>query len=356
MCDFNVSSMRATRNPFSGKQNHQMSYETAHTLNLKTSSNSCANACNALLWSIQSHFTGAELGRLVRSTSSQGVLPRSLFSDPSFLRERAVETLTHDRRCTLGPVLNGAHTTQNSMPLLNRFEIETLLHRRLPADFPLALRYAGNPEILKKRRVALVGSRHPTFYGREQTARFARALAEQGVCVVSGAAIGVDTVANMISHAFGSSAAVLGSGLQCPYPKSNQQLLKAMATSGRGLILSEFDDLQRAEKWNFPRRNRIIAALCDFLMVIEAASASGTLITAHLAADCGIDVGALPGPVHSPNSQGSNQLIKEGAFCIESPEEILERFINLGHQEEQQTLENSENEPVPFGHTLSSLF
>ncbi len=333
-----------------------MNNETAQSLNLKTASDSRTNACNALLWSIQSHFTAAELGRLVRSASIQGTLPRSLLSDPLLLRERAFEALTHDRRCALGHVFNGAHTTQNHMPLLNRFEIETMIRRRLPADFPLALRYSGNPDILKKRRVALVGSRHPTFYGREQTARFATALAEQGVCVISGAAIGVDTVANMISHACGSSVAILGSGLQRPYPKSNQQLLKAMATSGRGLVLSEFDDLQRAEKWNFPRRNRIIAALSDFLMVIEAASASGTLITAHLAADCGIDVGALPGPVHSPNSQGSNQLIKEGAFCIESPEEILERFINLGHQEEQQTLENSENEPVPFGHTLSSLF
>lgn len=333
-----------------------MNNETAQTSNPKTSSNSSINACNTLLWSIQCYFTGAELGRFIRSASIQGALPRSLFSDPDALRKCALETLTHDRRAALAQSLNGAHTTHFRMPLLNRLEMETLIRRSLPADFPLALRYSGNPNVLKKRRVALVGSRHPTFYGREQTARFATALAEQGVCVISGAAIGVDTVANMISHACGSSVAVLGSGLQRPYPKSNQLLLKTMATSGRGLILSEFDDLQRAEKWNFPRRNRIIAALCDFLMVIEAASASGTLITAHLAADCGVDVGALPGPVHSPNSQGSNQLIKEGAFCIENPEEILERFINLGHQEVQQTLENSDNEPVPYGHTLSSLF
>jgi DNA processing protein len=87
-----------------------------------------------------------------------------------------------------------------------------------------------------------------------------------------------------------------------------------------------------AVRWNFPKRNRIIAALCDFLLVIEAAHASGSMITACLAADFGVDVGALPGPVTSPTSQGSNHLIKEGAFCIERPEEILERLDILGHQ------------------------
>jgi DNA processing protein len=157
-------------------------------------------------------------------------------------------------------------------------------------------------------------------------------LSENNICVVSGAAIGIDTIANNVAFHCGSTVAVLGSGLAVPYPRSNRTLFERMARSRNALVLSEFPDHEVAMRWNFPRRNRVIAALCDFLLVIEAAHASGSMITACLAADFGVDVGALPGPVCSPTSQGSNHLIKEGAFCIERPEEILERLDILGHQ------------------------
>jgi DNA processing protein len=215
---------------------------------------------------------------------------------------------------------------------LHKNALMQLLQKPLPSSFPHELRFAGQPETLARPRVALVGSRHPTFYGREQAARFAKVLAENGVCVVSGAAIGIDTIANSVAFQHGYTAAVLGSGLGFPYPRSNRYLFERMAHSPNSLILSEFPDHEVAARWNFPKRNRVIAALCDFVFVIEAAVASGSMITACLAADLGVDVGALPGPVHSPTSQGSNQLIKEGAVCIERPEEILERLAILRHQ------------------------
>jgi DNA protecting protein DprA len=309
----------------------------------------------SLLWFIQRHFSGTELGRFTRSVRLQGRHPASLFSEPQTLLTASLDALSPERRSTLECRMNDLLTEETHSDLLSRADVEHLTHKELPDDFPLALRFQGEPEVLKRKKVAIVGSRHPTFYGREQSARFARALAEHGLCVVSGAAIGIDTVANICSHECGMSVAVLGSGLMTPYPRSNIALLHALGRSGRGLILSEFDDFQRAEKWNFPKRNRIIAALCDFLLVIEAALGSGTLITAHLAADYGIEVGALPGPVHSPNSQGSNQLIKEGAFCIERPEEILERFVNLSHQW-GRIQETSENESEFYRPPLSPLF
>jgi DNA protecting protein DprA len=286
------------------------------------------------LWLLQNLFTSAELTNFLRLLSKHSNDGRELLHHPEKLHTLALSVLPPEKQERLHLLLSHPPNSASNQNLITRFEIESLIRRMLPPSFPLALRYSGNPNLLSRKRVGIVGTRHPTFYGREQAARFARTLAENGVCVVSGAAIGIDTVANLMGHNSGASVAVLGSGLGVPYPRANTGLFRCMEYSGRGLLLSEFPDDQRAEKWNFPKRNRIIAGLCDFLLVIEAGLHSGTMITAHLAADIGVDVGALPGPVHSPTSQGSNLLIKDGAFCIESPEEILERLANLGHQKD----------------------
>ncbi|MEN9809194.1 MAG: hypothetical protein RLZZ488_761 [Pseudomonadota bacterium] len=307
-----------------------------------------------LLWFVQNNFTSREL-RLFRHIHMKcGVLNQELDGSVTELERAICDCLTDERRSAIKKDIRRLASETPQSGLLSCQQLAEFTARPLPADFPLAMRFLGEPNVLRQKRVAIVGSRQPTFYGREQAARFARTLAENGVCVVSGAAIGIDTVANLMAHAYGASVAVLGSGLAMPYPRSNLSLLSAMSRSGRGLILSEFPDQQRAEKWNFPRRNRIIAGLCDFLLVVEAGLASGTLITAHLAADLGVEVGALPGPVHSPTSQGSNLLIKEGAFCIERPEEILERFVILGHQESghQETAAHDEFRRQPVSPPL----
>ncbi len=212
---------------------------------------------------------------------------------------------------------------------LGRYQLESILKKPLQHPSFLAFQYLGNPEVLQKPIVAIIGSRKPTYYGREQTQRFACALAKEGCTILSGGAIGIDSIANAVGHDHGSSCAIIGSGIKKLYPASNLKLFQNMGNSQNGLILSEFHCYESPQKWNFPRRNLSIAALADFVLVIEAAFTSGSLITAHAAADFGTDVGALPGEVTHVNSQGTNELIKNGAFCIQTPQDVLERVSFL---------------------------
>jgi DNA processing protein len=186
---------------------------------------------------------------------------------------------------------------------------------------PERLWLRGCAEILERRpRVAIVGTRAPSPYGEAQARRFALALAERGVCVVSGLARGIDQAAHRAAlDVNGATIAVLGSGVDRPWPTG--ALTDEMAE--RGLLMSEFHPGEGPRPHHFPLRNRVISGLCDGVLVIEAAHASGSLITAHWAADQGRAVWALPGRVDQPMSRGTHRLIREGAQLVESPDEIL---------------------------------
>lgn len=171
------------------------------------------------------------------------------------------------------------------------------------------------------RKVAIVGSRAPTPYGEAQAHRFGQALARRGVCVVSGLARGVDAAAHAGAlEAGGATIAVLGCGVDRPWPAG--ALADRMGTEG--LLVSEFPPGASPRRHHFPLRNRIIAALSDGVLVIEAAHASGSLITARWAADQGQDVFALPGRVDHPMARGTLRLLREGATGVDSPEMLLE--------------------------------
>ncbi|RDB35533.1 MAG: DNA-processing protein DprA [Spirobacillus cienkowskii] len=213
----------------------------------------------------------------------------------------------------------------NKKNIISRFELEKILSKPFMHPALLAFEYLGNIQILNQPIVAIIGSRRPTYYGRQQTHHFAKTLAEHGMTIVSGGALGIDAIANAVGHEYGSSCAVIGSGIEKPYPASNIKLFHSLAASNRGLVLSEFNSEDIAQKWNFPRRNISIAALADFILVIEAKITSGSLITAHAALDLGIDVGALPGDINRANSCGTIELIKNGAFCIKTPYDVIER-------------------------------
>jgi DNA processing protein len=189
---------------------------------------------------------------------------------------------------------------------------------------PVELWARGRIELLERRpRVAIVGTRSPTPYGEAQAVRFARALAAEGVCVVSGLARGIDQAAHAGAlDAGGSSIAVLGSGVDRPWPEG--ELAERMAREG--LLLSEFPPGQAPRRHHFPLRNRLISALSRFVLVVEAAHASGSLITARWAADQGRGVGALPGRVDHPMARGCHRLIREGALLVETPDEVLEEL------------------------------
>jgi DNA processing protein len=186
---------------------------------------------------------------------------------------------------------------------------------------PDSLWLRGRIELLAAApRVALVGSRSPTPYGETQARRFARVLAGSGVVIVSGYARGVDQCAHRAAlEAGGRTIAVLGNGVARPWPECDllPQLL------ARGLFVSEREPDEPPRPQHFPLRNRLISGLSRAVLVIEAAHASGSLITARWAADQGREVFALPGRVDHPMARGCHRLLREGARLVEDPEELL---------------------------------
>ncbi len=193
-------------------------------------------------------------------------------------------------------------------------------------DPPFALFIRGNPE-WREKNVAIVGTRRMTSYGRHVAASLARDLACAGVGIVSGLALGVDTVALESANAYGSTIAVLGSGVDDTtiYPRANFHLAKSMIESG-SIVMSEFPLRTLGLKHHFPLRNRIISGLCQATVVVEAAEGSGSLITANSALDQNRDVFSVPGPITSPQSQGTNKLLKMGAIPCTSAADILEQL------------------------------
>jgi DNA processing protein len=178
--------------------------------------------------------------------------------------------------------------------------------------------------LLKKPRVAVVGSRSLSAYGREATHKLTTALVEQGVVIVSGLALGVDSVAHKATiEAGGQTIAVLPGGVQTPYPGSHRRLSEQILELG-GVLVSEYPDGAIPYPANFLARNRIIAALSDIIVVTEAAERSGSLSTARHGMELGRDVLAVPGSIYSPTSAGTNNLIKTGAQLITDARDILQ--------------------------------
>ncbi|MBK8178108.1 MAG: DNA-protecting protein DprA [Planctomycetes bacterium] len=196
--------------------------------------------------------------------------------------------------------------------------------RRVPSP-PDEIFVRGRLELLARTpRVAIVGTRAPTPYGESQARHFARVLGAAGVVVVSGLARGIDEAAHGGALDVGAaSVAVLGSGVDRPWPAG--PLAERMLREG--LLLSEFAPGEGPRKHHFPLRNRLIAGLSRAVVVIEAAHASGSLITARWAVDMGKDVYALPGRVDHPMARGCHRLLREGATLVEAPEELL---VELG--------------------------
>jgi len=220
--------------------------------------------------------------------------------------------------------------------------IITLADTRYPgallatADPPVLLYVEGAARWLREgaplsaAMLAIVGSRNPTAQGRENAYRFARALREAGLCVVSGLARGVDGAAHegALAAAPGGAGpatiAVVGTGLDQVYPRAHEALAARIAE--HGLMMSEYPLGTPPLAGNFPRRNRIISGLSAGTLVVEAALASGSLITARLASEQGREVFAIPGSIHAPQSRGCHALIRQGAKLVETAQDILEEL------------------------------
>ncbi|MBL0122018.1 MAG: DNA-protecting protein DprA [Betaproteobacteria bacterium] len=193
------------------------------------------------------------------------------------------------------------------------------------ADPPVILYMKGRRELLAAANtagIAIVGSRNATPGGLQNAETFARALSDAGMTVISGMALGIDAAAHRGGmDGAGSTIAVVGTGLDLVYPARNRALAHQLAE--KGLLVSEFALGTPALASNFPRRNRIISGLSRGVLVVEAALASGSLITARQAGEQGRDVFAIPGSIHSPFSKGCHLLIKQGAKLVDDAADIL---------------------------------
>ena len=210
--------------------------------------------------------------------------------------------------------------------LLQDQDFPEMLTQGITAPPVLFLR--GNTGLLHKPSAAIVGSRHATPQAMRIARDFGRALGEQGIPVVSGMASGIDTAAHQGAlQTKGGTVAVWGTGIDRIYPPSNKNLAYEIAE--KGLIVSEFPLDTRPYAGNFPRRNRLIAALSQVTLVVEAALESGSLITAKLAAEMGREVMAVPGSIDNPHSKGCHKLIKDGAKLVECLDDIVQECPQL---------------------------
>lgn len=215
---------------------------------------------------------------------------------------------------------------------------------------------------LDRPRVAIVGSRAVSAYGKQVTAKLAWELAERGVVIISGLALGVDGIAHQACvEAGGTTVAVLANGLDRIYPSTHTALSRHILEQG-GTIMSEYAAGMPSFKYNFIARNRIVAGLAQALLITEAAEKSGTLHTAKFALEQGRDVLAVPGNITSPGSAGTNQLIKTGAIPVTSVDDVLyalgidhahaAQVRTRGSNAEEQAIISLLYEGISDGHAL----
>ncbi len=200
-------------------------------------------------------------------------------------------------------------------------------------DPPAVLFGRGDPDLLRglpaAEMVTIVGSRRASSYGRELATDLGREIASAGLTVVSGMALGIDSYAHRGAlDAGGQTLAVLGCGVDVPYPPRHTRLYEEIVE--KGLVIAELPPGTRARRWTFPARNRIMAALSQMTVVVEARERSGSLITAEMAQELSREVGAVPGRVGSSPAEGTNALLRDGASLIRGGEDVLDAMIGVG--------------------------
>lgn len=210
---------------------------------------------------------------------------------------------------------------------------------------PAVLFARGDLDALRRRRVAIVGTRNATTSGTATAFELGEALAVEGVAVVSGLARGIDGAAHRgvrRAEVDGAAVAVVGSGLDRPYPRRNTDLWAWVGE--HGLLLSEWTPDTEPTAWRFPQRNRIIAALAEVLVVVESRERGGSLITARLAADRDVQIMAVPGSPRSRSATGTNQLLVDGAAPVTS---VLDVLVMLGLDHRRQGSLPFDPRPLP---------
>lgn len=252
----------------------------------------------------------------------------SLFygSNLSFLPTSTQEMLSSDiRSAAIEERIN--HYRNSNIHVITYFDDEYPALLKEIYEPPWVLYGKGDIELLKKdRKLAVVGSRQPTNYGKMAVEEIFPKLVEKEFVIVSGLAAGIDTIAHETAIKLkGSTIAVIAGGLFHIYPKQNSRL--ALEMMRNHLVLSEYPPDTKPFRWHFPMRNRIISGMSRGTLIVEARHSSGSLITANYAVQEGREVFALPGNIFSPNSTGTNELIQQGAKLVQTSEDILSEFL-----------------------------
>jgi len=300
-------------------------------------------------------------GQKLIALLQQGISPASILSQ-----------IKHENLWGKGPsleILQNKFSAEREIEVCAQKSVRflTILDPHYPSrlkeisDPPLVLYVKGDILETDTASVAIVGSRHPSFYGNQQAKKISRDLAESGLTIVSGMARGIDQAAHeaALTVPFGRSIAVLGCGIDRIYPPENKKIYEQLCE--RGAVISEYAFGTAPLAENFPRRNRIISGLALAVLVIEAHSRSGSLITAHQALDQGREVFAMPGPVDQLTSKGTHSLIREGANLLESAQDVIEvlnpvlwPLIPSGNRTESTTLTDTKVVPKPETEALCS--
>ena len=214
-------------------------------------------------------------------------------------------------------------------------------------DPPIGLYWQGE-YIVDRPCVAIVGTRRSTVYGRSVAKKFASELARLGFCIVSGMARGTDTAAHEGAlEAGGKTVAVFGCGLDTIYPPENMNLYHQILKTGA--VVSEFPFARRADRQTFPMRNRLVAGMCQGVIVIESAASGGSMITARFAGEQGRTLMAVPGRIDQDSSAGCHQLIRDGAIMVTSVDDVLEelRYERMQFPSEEPELDLGETPSPP---------
>ncbi|HEV8384844.1 MAG TPA: DNA-processing protein DprA [Candidatus Acidoferrales bacterium] len=266
-------------------------------------------------------------GKLLRELGSpEAIFAASLTTLESARLPAAVAQAIHSQKPLRDAETELAEIRKNGCGLLTWDEPAYPQRLREIYDPPPLLYVRGNPELLDRYSIAIVGTRRPTPYGVQLAERLAQDLAERGLVIVSGLARGVDSCAHKgaLASARGATVGVLGSGIDVVYPKENKKLFAKMEE--RGAIITEFPLGSFPAPQNFPIRNRVIAGMALGVVVVEGAQYSGSLITARLAMEFGREVFGVPGNVTQPASFGPNLLIKQGAKLVTGWEDVIEEL------------------------------
>jgi DNA processing protein len=301
----------------------------------------CDTALEWLTLSLLPGVGSTTLCRLAQRFATPSSIIDSAGRDPA-INPRLARTLTNKKLFSTAKLL-----ASQQLDSLCHNQVSLVCHDspgypkqlRTLDDFPVLLFYQGEITHLGNPAVALVGSRAATSYGRDISYKLAVGLARQGIVVVSGVALGIDTMAHRGALAAGGlTVGVLGCGLDVVYPQANKDLYQQIVDNG--VLLSEYPCGTRPDGFRFPARNRIISGLVAGVVVVEATVKSGSLITARLALDQGKEVFAVPGRIDSVKSDGTHRMLQQGAHLVQTVDDIffelgLKNF-DPGHQERSQ--------------------